>query len=85
VIAGSTRPDQSNRAWSCQPSPEFGSAGAQPLPDPDRHDHRPALTTVRQPFERITRAMVRLLLDLIAGDPPAAALLPTELVVRDST
>jgi DNA-binding LacI/PurR family transcriptional regulator len=46
---------------------------------------RPALTTVRQPFERITREMVRLLLDLIAGDPPAAALLPTELVVRDST
>jgi DNA-binding LacI/PurR family transcriptional regulator len=46
---------------------------------------RPALTTVRQPFERITREMVRLLLDLIAGHPSAAALLPTELVVRDST
>ncbi|HEX6343453.1 LacI family DNA-binding transcriptional regulator [Umezawaea sp.] len=46
---------------------------------------RPALTTVRQPFERITREMVRLLLDLVAGLPPAAALLPTELVVRDST
>ncbi|GAA1305764.1 LacI family DNA-binding transcriptional regulator [Saccharothrix xinjiangensis] len=46
---------------------------------------RPALTTVRQPFERITREMVRLLLDLTAGHPPAAAILPTELVVRDST
>ena len=46
---------------------------------------RPALTTVRQPFERITREMVRLLLDLVAGHPPAAALLPTELVVRAST
>lgn len=46
---------------------------------------RPALTAVRRPFERITREVVRLLLDLTAGHPPAAAILPTELVVRDST
>jgi DNA-binding LacI/PurR family transcriptional regulator len=46
---------------------------------------RPALTTVRQPFQRITREMVRLLLEQIAGQPPAAAILPTELVVRAST
>jgi DNA-binding LacI/PurR family transcriptional regulator len=29
--------------------------------------------------------MVRLLLGLIAGDSPAAVILPTELIVRDST
>ncbi|GAA3463107.1 LacI family DNA-binding transcriptional regulator [Saccharothrix longispora] len=46
---------------------------------------RPTLTTVRQPFDRITREMVRLLLDQMNGEPPAAAILPTELVVRDST
>ncbi|NUS15840.1 MAG: LacI family DNA-binding transcriptional regulator [Streptomyces sp.] len=45
---------------------------------------RPALTTVRQPWERISAEMVRLLLTLIAGDPPASMILPTELVVRDS-
>jgi DNA-binding LacI/PurR family transcriptional regulator len=28
--------------------------------------------------------MVRLLLDLIDGQPPVAVILPTELVVRDS-
>ncbi|ONI85447.1 LacI family transcriptional regulator [Saccharothrix sp. ALI-22-I] len=46
---------------------------------------RPALTTVRHPFQRITREMVRLLLEQIQGEPPAAAILPTELVVRAST
>ncbi|MEV8440649.1 LacI family DNA-binding transcriptional regulator [Actinosynnema sp. NPDC051121] len=46
---------------------------------------RPALTTVRQPFQRITREMVRLLLEQIRGEPPAASILPTELVVRAST
>lgn len=45
----------------------------------------PPLTTIRQPFARISREMVRLLLDLIDGEPPAAVTLPTELVVRDST
>jgi DNA-binding LacI/PurR family transcriptional regulator len=46
---------------------------------------RPRLTTVRQRFDRITREMVRLLLDLMDGGSPAAAILPTELVVRDSS
>jgi DNA-binding LacI/PurR family transcriptional regulator len=44
----------------------------------------PALTTVRQPFERISEEMVRLLLDVIAGKRPAAITIPTELVVRES-
>lgn len=46
---------------------------------------RPTLTTMRQPFARISAEMVRLLLARMAGEPPAAAILPTELVVRDST
>jgi DNA-binding LacI/PurR family transcriptional regulator len=46
---------------------------------------QPHLTTVRQPWERISSEMVRLLLGLIAGDSPAAVILPTELIVRDST
>jgi DNA-binding LacI/PurR family transcriptional regulator len=45
---------------------------------------RPALTTVRQPWERISAEMVRLLLALIAGEPPASVILPTELVLRAS-
>jgi DNA-binding LacI/PurR family transcriptional regulator len=45
----------------------------------------PALTTVRQPFERLSHEMVRLLMALIKGEPPAAVILPTTLVVRDST
>lgn len=45
----------------------------------------PALTTVRQPFERISGEMVRLLLEVIAGQRPAAITMPTELVVRQST
>lgn len=44
----------------------------------------PALTTMRQPFERISAEMVRLLLQVIDGERPAAITLPTELVVRDS-
>jgi DNA-binding LacI/PurR family transcriptional regulator len=44
----------------------------------------PALTTIRQPLARISAEMVRLLLGLIGGDPPAAVILPTELVLRDS-
>ncbi|MEU9985037.1 LacI family DNA-binding transcriptional regulator [Streptomyces sp. NPDC050856] len=46
----------------------------------------PALTSVRQPIEEMGRVMARVLLERIrggdAGPPP---LLPTELVVRDST
>lgn len=45
----------------------------------------PALTTVRQPFERISTEMVRMLLAQIAGEDTAGVILPTELVVRDST
>jgi DNA-binding LacI/PurR family transcriptional regulator len=45
----------------------------------------PALTTMRQPYERISAEMVRLLLELVDGAEPAAITLPTSLVVRDST
>ncbi|MCU1445990.1 LacI family DNA-binding transcriptional regulator [Cryobacterium sp.] len=44
----------------------------------------PALTTMHQPFERISEEMVRLLLQVIDGERPAAVVLPTDLVVRDS-
>jgi len=44
----------------------------------------PPLTTVRQQVLRGSREMVRLLLDLIDGQPPAAVILPTELVIRAS-
>ncbi|MET9973119.1 substrate-binding domain-containing protein, partial [Streptomyces sp. NPDC006356] len=43
------------------------------------------LTTVRQPYDRISAEMVRLLLAQIGGEDPAAVILPTELVKRDST
>jgi DNA-binding LacI/PurR family transcriptional regulator len=44
----------------------------------------PPLTTIRQPWQRISSEMIRLLLSQIAGDPPAAVILPTELVRRGS-
>ncbi|HEX5333664.1 MAG TPA: LacI family DNA-binding transcriptional regulator [Cellulomonas sp.] len=44
----------------------------------------PALTTMRQPFERISSEMVRLLLEVIDGQEPAAITVPTSLVLRDS-
>jgi DNA-binding LacI/PurR family transcriptional regulator len=44
----------------------------------------PPLTTIRQPMERISAEMVRLLLRLVEGDENAAVILPTELVVRES-
>jgi DNA-binding LacI/PurR family transcriptional regulator len=44
----------------------------------------PALTTIRQPWQRISTEMVRLLLGQIDGDPPATVTLPTELVRRGS-
>ena len=44
----------------------------------------PRLTTMHQPFERISEEMVRLLLQVIDGERPAAIVLPTDLVVRDS-
>jgi DNA-binding LacI/PurR family transcriptional regulator len=45
---------------------------------------RPALTTIRQPWPRISREMVRLLLAAIDGAEPSAVILPTELVRRAS-
>lgn len=45
----------------------------------------PQLTTMRQPFDRISIEVVRLLMDVIAGQEPAAITLPTTLVVREST
>lgn len=44
----------------------------------------PKLTTMRQPFERVSREVVRLLLDVIEGQSPASMSLPLELVVRES-
>ncbi|MFH8498707.1 LacI family DNA-binding transcriptional regulator [Streptomyces coeruleorubidus] len=45
----------------------------------------PELTTIRQPWDRISAEMVRVLLAQIGGDDPAAVILPTELVKREST
>ncbi|MGW4231658.1 LacI family DNA-binding transcriptional regulator [Streptomyces sp. NPDC004980] len=45
---------------------------------------RPELTTVRQPWDRISSEMVRVLLAQIGGEDPSAVILPTELVRRDS-
>ncbi|MBT2442464.1 LacI family DNA-binding transcriptional regulator [Streptomyces sp. ISL-36] len=46
---------------------------------------RPPLTTIRQPWDRISTEMVRTLLARIAGEDPVAVILPTELVRRAST
>ena len=45
---------------------------------------RPALTTIRQPYPRISTEMVRLLLAAIDGEQPSAVILPTELIRRES-
>jgi DNA-binding LacI/PurR family transcriptional regulator len=45
---------------------------------------RPPLTTMHHPLKRAAAEMVRLLLSLISGEPRAAVILPTELVVRES-
>ncbi|MFE1795312.1 MULTISPECIES: LacI family DNA-binding transcriptional regulator [unclassified Streptomyces] len=45
----------------------------------------PELTTIRQPYDRISSEMVRVLLAQIGGEDPAAVILPTELVKRQST
>jgi DNA-binding LacI/PurR family transcriptional regulator len=55
-----------------------------PLDTPGGRLARPALTTIRQPWPQISSEMVRLLLSLAGGEPRAAVILPTELVVRDS-
>lgn len=47
----------------------------------------PALTSVRQPIEEMGREMTRLLLQEIAGEDleRPQIVLPTELIVRDSS
>jgi LacI family transcriptional regulator len=47
----------------------------------------PALTTVRQPFEKMARSAVNTLLANIEGTeaPSARLVLPTELIIRHST
>ncbi|WLQ42966.1 LacI family DNA-binding transcriptional regulator [Streptomyces laculatispora] len=47
----------------------------------------PALTSVRQPIEEMGRTMTRVLLDMIAGESAERPqiVLPTELIVRDSS
>lgn len=44
----------------------------------------PQLTTMKQPFDRISSEMVRLLLEVIDGNPAAAMTLPTQMVRRGS-
>ena len=44
----------------------------------------PTITTMHQPFDRISAEMVRVLLDIIAGEQPSTVSLPTTLVVRES-
>jgi DNA-binding LacI/PurR family transcriptional regulator len=46
--------------------------------------HRPRLTTVRQDTRRAGRLLTLKLLQLLAGQRPASAVLATELVVRES-
>nr|WP_281353408.1 substrate-binding domain-containing protein [Phytoactinopolyspora mesophila] len=45
----------------------------------------PPLTTMHQPFDRISAEMVAVLLDIIDGAPRRSVTLPAELVVRTST
>ncbi|WP_077063707.1 LacI family DNA-binding transcriptional regulator [Streptomyces sp. MP131-18] len=45
---------------------------------------RPALTTIRQPWDRISAEMVRVLLSQIGGEDSSAVILPTELIRRES-
>jgi DNA-binding LacI/PurR family transcriptional regulator len=45
----------------------------------------PSLTTIRQPLEQVGREMVDVLLRLIRREPVSSRVLPTDLVVRDST
>ncbi len=44
----------------------------------------PPLTTMRQPWQRISEMMVRQLLAQFDGDGPASVILPTELIIRES-
>ena len=44
----------------------------------------PALTTVNQPLDTISREMVRMLLDMVAGGPAMGITVPTSVVLRAS-
>lgn len=44
----------------------------------------PGLTTIRQPWERISTEMVRVLLAQVDGEPTSAVILPTDLVRRET-
>ena len=46
--------------------------------------HEPPLTTMRQPWDQISSAMVSMLLEVIDGGEPSAITLDTTLVVRES-
>lgn len=46
---------------------------------------QPALTTVRQPIVALGREMTRMLVRLMDGEEPTTLILPTELVVRQSS
>lgn len=45
----------------------------------------PPLTTMRQPFDRISAEMVTILLDLVGGAEPKSVTMPATLVVRESS
>jgi DNA-binding LacI/PurR family transcriptional regulator len=45
----------------------------------------PPLSTVRQPYDRISEEMVRLLTDVIGGRTPLAVTVPTTVVLRASS
>ncbi|GAA1993589.1 LacI family DNA-binding transcriptional regulator [Microbacterium pumilum] len=47
-------------------------------------NQEPPLTTIRQPWDRISEEMVDLLLDVIAGAPQRSVTLPTTLIVRET-
>lgn len=46
--------------------------------------HEPPLTTMRQPWDRMSEEMVQALLDVIDGEQRGGIVLPTELIVRES-
>jgi DNA-binding LacI/PurR family transcriptional regulator len=45
----------------------------------------PPLTTVRQPIRQLGQEMAKMLLSLIDGEQPSPLILPTRLIVREST
>ncbi len=47
-------------------------------------DSDPQITTMRQPFDQISRAMARLMTDLVAGSEPAHVVFRTSLIRRQS-